>query len=362
MLVDPTVPKLRPRWLALAAPVVAALMLHWLLLGSAAAGSGVRSAQEHATPVQVRTVLSPPSSTAVAAAEPVAAVAPMPARPPARPKRHAVQPTSPPVAEPALQEPLPVPLEQQEQEAPALFPSWVASAETSIETVAVAAGAAGAQTEVPRYRTVMPPATTLHYGLQRGLWSGTGELVWQPSGDHYEARLEGYVAGLRVLTQISQGGFDHAGIAPLRFTDQRLRQVKAANFQRDKGKLTYSGSSAEVPLIPGAQDRLSWMIQLAAVVNAEPKYAEAGGKVAMFVTGVRADADVWVFHFVATETVHTGGGGTIRTLKFSREPRRPYDTQVEVWLDPARHYLPVRAKLTTAPNGEAFELVLRGTP
>ena len=41
------------------------------------------------------------------------------------------------------------------------------------------------------------------------------------------------------------------------------------------------------------------------------------------------------------------------------EPRKPYDTHVEVWLDPARHHLPVRAKLTTAPDGSSLELLLR---
>lgn len=358
MLVDPSVPhrKVKPRWPVLLA-LAAATLLHWMLLSSAAAGSDPRSAQEHAAPLQVRTVAS---SVPPAALEPAAA-AQKPQRRVERPKPRAVQHASPPEEVPAVQEPLPAPAEQPEPQAPTPPSTLVASAETSIDTVTVAAGASAAPTEVPRYRTVMPPPTTLHYGLQRGVWSGTGDLVWRPSGDHYEARLEGYVAGLRVLTQISQGGFDHAGIAPLRFTDQRLRQVKAANFQRDKGKLTYSGSSAEVALIPGTQDRLSWMIQLAAVVNAEPKYAQIGGKVAMFVTGVRADADVWVFGFVGIETVPTGGGG-IRTFKFSREPRRPYDTLVEVWLDPTRHYLPVRAKLTTAPSGDAFELLLRDVP
>ena len=78
----------------------------------------------------------------------------------------------------------------------------------------------------------------------------------------------------------------------------------------------------------------------------------------MFVVGSRGDAAVWVFRFVAAESVVTDAG-TVHAVKFTREPRRPYDTGVEVWLDPARHHLPVRARLTAAPDGAALELLLR---
>jgi hypothetical protein len=47
------------------------------------------------------------------------------------------------------------------------------------------------------------------------------------------------------------------------------------------------------------------------------------------------------------------------TLSLRREPRKPYDTQVEVWLDPGRQHLPVRMRLTTLPGGDSTELQLR---
>jgi hypothetical protein len=213
-------------------------------------------------------------------------------------------------------------------------------------------------TDVPTYRTRLAPPATLRYELRRGILSGTGELRWKPAADHYELQLEGSIAGISVLLQTSTGGIDEAGIAPMRFVDQRRRDIRAANFQRDKGRITFSGPAVEYPLVPGAQDRLSWMIQLGAVVNAEPQRATPGGRVAMFIVGARGDGDVWVFRFVATETVATGAG-TVHAVKFTREPRRPYDTFVEVWLDPQRHHLPVHARLSTAPDGGIFELLLR---
>ncbi|MDE2629314.1 MAG: hypothetical protein KGL99_19390, partial [Burkholderiales bacterium] len=127
---------------------------------------------------------------------------------------------------------------------------------------------------IPHYRTRLPPPITLRYEMHRGFLRGTGDLVWRPQGEHYELRFDGRVAGLAVLTQVSSGGFDAAGVAPERFTDQRLRRgTTAANFQRAAGKITFSGPATEFVLRDGAQDRLSWMVQLAAIVAAEPHLA-----------------------------------------------------------------------------------------
>jgi hypothetical protein len=108
----------------------------------------------------------------------------------------------------------------------------------------------------------------------------------------------------------------------------------------------------------GAQDRLSWMIQLASVLAAEPHRMDGGGKVAMVVVGARGDLGIWVFRYVDEEWVSTGDA-LVRAAKFMREPRHAYDTSVEVWLDPQRHHLPVRAVLRAGPDGEALELLLQ---
>jgi hypothetical protein len=225
------------------------------------------------------------------------------------------------------------------------------AAASTIETVA-------GSDAIPHYRTQMPPPMTLRYVLQRGALRGSGDLSWRPEGDRYELKLEGHVAGLNVLTQISSGGFDAAGVAPQRFTDQRWRRsMKAANFQRAAGKITFSGESTEFALREGAQDRLSWMVQLGAIVAAEPQQRSVGAKIVMVVVGANGDASVWAFDCTALESVETGAG-LVNALKFVREPREPYDTQVQVWIDPARHYLPVRATQKSGTGDEGFELRL----
>ena len=212
---------------------------------------------------------------------------------------------------------------------------------------------------VPHYRTQLPPSATLRYEMSRGMLKGTGELAWRPLADRYELTLKGSVGGVAVLTQVSSGTFDAAGVAPLRFTDQRLRRgTVAANFQRAAGKATFSGPTTEVPLQPGAQDRLSWMVQLAAVVAADPKHRETGSKVTMQVIGAHGEAGSWTFRCVGPDTV-ASRSGPIHALKFVREPREPYDTTVQVWLDPQRHDLPVRATQKNGPSDDGFELRLQ---
>lgn len=212
---------------------------------------------------------------------------------------------------------------------------------------------------VPTYKTRMPPATTLAYDIRRGILSGTGELSWRPEGGRYELQLRVGIASFNLLTQISQGGFDAAGLAPLRFTDQRGRRAaRAANFQREAHKISYSGSHDEYALPDGAQDRLSWMIQLPAVLAAEPRRAVPGGEVLMVVSGARADVAVWSFAFVGVETI-AGSHGKVRTLRFTRTPQGPRDVLADVWLDPANHHFPVRARLSHGDEDDVLELVLR---
>lgn len=226
-------------------------------------------------------------------------------------------------------------------------------------TVRQLAAAAGAAAAPPTYRTRMPPSAVLRYDLRRGALGGEGELRWQRDGDRYEMQLQGTVFGLTLLWQTSRGGFDAAGIAPERFLDRRRgREQRAASFQRERGLITYSGDEARHPLLPGAQDRLSWMAQLAAIVEADPPRWRPGAQVEMAVSGSRGDSDVWTFTVTGLETIALVGGRTLEALALKREPRKPFDTAVEVWLDPGRHHLPVRMRLSNGRDGEALQFVL----
>ncbi len=217
-------------------------------------------------------------------------------------------------------------------------------------------------TSIPVYPTLFAPSQVLRYHLQRGLLSGTGELSWRhdPLADtdaKYELQLKASVAKLTILTQLSTGGFDHSGMAPLRFTDQRLRgSVRATHFQRQRSLIGFSTQSVEFPLVRGVQDRLSWMIQLPAILAANAKLASTGSEITLYVVGARGDASVWVFRSAGREPVKTDAG-PVDAMKFVRQPRKPDDSLAEVWLDPTRQFLPVRAKIGNPDDGAMLELL-----
>ncbi len=214
-------------------------------------------------------------------------------------------------------------------------------------------------TAVPLYATRLPTSTRLHYQLQRGAVIGSAQLLWQRQGDAYELSLEGELQGTPVVGSISRGAVDADGMAPLRLADRRRsRELRAANFQREAQRITFSGPQVEYPLVAGAQDRLSWMIQLPAIVEANPSLARTGARVTLFVVGTRGDAEAWHFEVQGRQALELPAGDVADALHLLREAQRPYDTRVEVWLDPAQQHLPVRAVLTTVAGGQPLEFRL----
>lgn len=211
----------------------------------------------------------------------------------------------------------------------------------------------------PRYATQLPPAATLQYAARREGRGSAGlqaELRWRPEAAGYTLTL-----GFENIGWASVGALDGDGLAPLRHVETRRgRELRAANFRRDAGaggdRITYSGPAVEHPLWPGAQDRLSWLVQLPAVLQADPGLARPGAEVVIFVAGVRGDAAWW--HFVAqgSDAVALADGTVVDAVRLRRQPQQAWDTEAEVWLDPQRHHLPVRLILR---HGPASTLELR---
>jgi len=211
-----------------------------------------------------------------------------------------------------------------------------------------ASSAAAADLELPVYPTRLPPPLHWQYRFQRGAAVGSAELHWQPEDGRYQARFSGEAGGTPAFEWTSTGALDGAGVAPERYLDRRRgRGAQAANFRRDSGRISYSGPTVEWPLPAGAQDRLSWLPQLAGIVAAAPERWRQGQEIRLFVSGARGDADVWTFRVLGPETLAELPGGPAETLRLLREPERPYDLRAEVWLDPAHHHMPVKARFSS---------------
>ena len=223
------------------------------------------------------------------------------------------------------------------------------------EPAALAAGDA----PWPVYATRLPAAVELHYRVQRGDRVGRASLYWQPGDGGYELRLDTAWPGQAARGSASRGLIDGDGVAPVRHAElQRSRETRAVNFQREAGRITFSGPQLAYALRPGVQDRLSWLIQLPAILQADAALAQPGASVRIFVVGTRGDAEAWQFEVQRREALTLPAGPVAQALYLRREPTRPYDNRVEVWLDPARQHLPVRAVFTTVPGGPALDMAL----
>ncbi len=211
---------------------------------------------------------------------------------------------------------------------------------------------------VPVYATRVPAPAVLQYRMRRGILHGNAELTWRLDAGHYEARLEARASGITLLMQVSQGDVAVTGLVPQRFTDKRVRRsAVAANFQREggAGRISFSGGESDLVLHAGTQDRLSWMVQLAAIASAEPQLLVAQGKIAMHVVGARGDAAVWQFQSSGEETLGASPVA-MRVFRLQRLPQTPYDTQVDVWLDAESPHWPVRAHWRSGPQDSGMEM------
>jgi hypothetical protein len=228
---------------------------------------------------------------------------------------------------------------------------------SSVPSAAAASAPAAAQASVepPVYATRPPASARLQYDVQVGRFSVSGELQWRNQSGAYELSLRASALGITAMEQSSRGSFDSAGLAPHRFEDSRRgRAARAVNFQREAGKILYSASSAESPLPRGAQDRLSVLVQLTAIAAANPQALVPGAHFDLYVAGLRADGELWVFTVV---DVDAQGQAHLR-----RNPRGPYDSRVEVWLDPQRGHWPARALFADQNGGTSLELLLKDGP
>ena len=363
------------------------MLVHGALVGGIGGLAIGTAADPAATAVLVRTI-DTVGATATPGAEPTAAEAPVPvpALPPSKPQvaRPPLEPVA--TAAPTASEPAPAeetvgahietiastpPKVEAAQPESALDATSAPPPQSNGAAVAMAAASSpGAVTEPasslltegeqppPVYRTRLPPSGTLRYQVRRGFLRGTGEIRWQSSDAGYRLVLEARIAGLLLLVQTSEGAIDANGLAPRRFLDQRARRLpQAANFRRDIDRITFSGPGVEWPLLPGSQDRLSWMIQLAGIAAAQPALLAEGGRISMVVIGARGEASVWTLRCEGHEDVETASG-TVHAVKLVRQGHSLYDSNAEIWLDPARDFLPAHATLRNSAGAAEYDLLL----
>ncbi len=204
----------------------------------------------------------------------------------------------------------------------------------------------------PAAAFAIPGSATLHYQVNvraRGQdWQARGELVWRHDGERYDAKLALNIPLLPLRTQHSTGRITPEGLAPVRYSDKN-RSEQATHFERDKGKVTFSSNRPDAPLLVGAQDRLSVILQLASMIAGDPRKFPQSTTITIPTAGTR-ETEPWIFTVEGDEELLLPGG-KVAALKLLRNPRKEFDLKIELWLAPAMDYVPVRVRLTQ-PNGD----------
>ena len=395
--------RVRRAW-PVAALAMAVLFSHaWL--ASLLSGDPPRAGLPRAVAVQLRALppavppLLPVPPDATAAPDAAAAVARPAAAMPRPPRRLpdgakvAMAPEPVPPGRPAALEGADLPPSAAPTAAPTTAPT---TAPTSPQPASPADAdvAAGPQDgePPPLYPIRLPPPVQLRYALQYNGRSGEAVLTWQHDGSRYRLTLDGSTAaGQPLVAQASEGTIDSHGLVPDRFTDRRgTGRLRAANFRHDIGRIGYSGAPQQHPAWPGAQDRLSWLAQLAAILAAdhepppaaaqpspgapaaETPTATATADLRLFVTDALGHAGLWQFQR-QPDVSGPSPWGDGPQQHWQRTPPRPEGLRIDIWLaapaqpggpavtEPAGTW-PLRLRFAVPRSGDVFALQLLAAP
>ncbi len=233
--------------------------------------------------------------------------------------------------------------------------NYVADSSSSSNTTTTKPSTPGSHTAAVR----LPGSRHLLFDVsgeaKRFPYSANADLLWTQDGSSYNARLAitAFLLGSRIQT--STGQLTAEGLAPQRFSDKVKTEV-AAHFERDKGIISFSANTPDAALLPGAQDRLSVLLQLGSLLAGAPQRYPVGSSISIQTIGPK-DADDWRFTVGEEQTLALPEGDH-KARKLSRVPQREHDVRVDVWLASDLAYLPVQLRLTQ-DNGDFVQLRLK---
>jgi len=300
------------------------------------------------------------------------APAPLPKPPPRpRPKPPPIVVEAPPpvvVEEPSVAAPDPVPKDAEPPVVVAEAPPPSPEAQSAPEEPESPIAAGGemlylALADLPVLREPLPMRVRYLYRTTHSeLTLATASTVvdWQLGADgRYLLRLTTTALGITVMELLSEGSLRPFGLAPERYVESRTRRgAETAQFDWEARRLTFSGRSRERQLVAGAQDRVSFQIQLMLLGQAQPEWFRPGRQFVMWMAG-RDDLLSYRFRAVGPERTLTGVG-PLDAVRIERLVE-PGEARVDVWLVPKLDWLPVRLRFTDR-LGRVTESVLEAIP
>lgn len=181
-----------------------------------------------------------------------------------------------------------------------------------------------------------------------------GELRWVRNGLRYRAELSYSLLGQK-RGQSSQGLIGDQGLLPERFVDHKGKD-QIVQFDLAKRSATLANGQA-LGLQPGAQDRLSVLLNLGALVASNTQGPHAQHQLTTQTVGA-AGASAWTWVLVGSERLDLPGG-SLQTQKWSRQVGSDSKHGLDVWFAPALGYLPARIKIIEE-NGDQIDQQWQG--
>lgn len=220
-----------------------------------------------------------------------------------------------------------------------------------------APAAVAVTTPPPVYPARPLPSAQWRFRLQSPSGAAVDAVLdWQATGDRYQLRFEAAgPSGRPLVQQVSEGALGDAGLAPERFVDRRrARGARALSIEAGAGRVRFSAVEATVPAWIATQDRLAWLLQLAAVARAAAEAGRPLPEVLLHVVDARGGSALWRFVALGDEPVTTSEGPR-SARAWRHDPGTADGLRLEVWLDPAAGHRPLRLRQTVLRTGAVTE-------
>lgn len=198
-----------------------------------------------------------------------------------------------------------------------------------------------------RYRSDLPPSTSITYTVTRaGRAQTEAQLRWDTDGATYTVRSDGVMGKLS-----AQGGGSDAGVSP-----------RTAEEQRDGGATVATAFSVDTIVIDGrdypnnvgSQDRASLLLQLTGMGLTAPN--QLRNAIEIYVAGARAP-EIMKFQAGDDEELATPLGAI--ATRHLVQVVRTGEARLEIWLAPARGWVPVQLRLTAQDGAVSTQTVTR---
>ena len=199
----------------------------------------------------------------------------------------------------------------------------------------------------------IPPAARLgfrtHASVAGESVSTRSVLYWRQDGHAYEARWAVHAPSIGDHTRTSTGLVTPQGLLPVQATLQPP-SGPAVRFDYVGGRAQFDDSSADI--VPGMQDRLGVLAQLAALLAGDAARYPQGTLIELPAVHAHGPG-VWRFRVLGEDSVSVLER-ELESLRLLHEPQSPEDARVELWLARQLEYLPARVRIVEA-NGDSFE-------